>query len=54
MAVKIPAGGAGSGAPLELKPPQQAMLASVVSAHPWVPPAPASVNVPGGGFPRPY
>ena len=43
-----------SGAPLELKPPQQAMPASVVSAHPWVPPAPASVKVPGGGFPRPY
>ena len=53
MAVKIPLGGVDIGAPLALKPPQHANPAAVVRAHPWVPPALASVKVPTGGLPRP-
>jgi hypothetical protein len=53
MAVKIPAGDAGTGAPFELNPPQQARELSRPRAHPDVAPASATLNVPGGGFPRP-
>ena len=52
-ALKSPPGGAGMGAPLELWPPQQARVPASASAQPWVPPAPTSLKLPGGGFPRP-